>query len=178
VGIVKVARLLAERWFSLPVLLVACLVAAWAGYLVGAQKSFSRIPFYSLGQTITPDAKYAAFENWNLTEAGTLRSAGPRVALFVRPRRVLDSPLTAIVKLRDASVPQTVSVALNGTPLGTFEAKPGGGSYDVPIPRGALHALQDNDFVFVLQASGTTKEAPVIELQSVRIAPALAQRDS
>ncbi|HVO90211.1 MAG TPA: hypothetical protein VMV45_16865 [Casimicrobiaceae bacterium] len=169
--------LLAERWITLPVLVLACLVAAWAGYLVGAQKSFSRIPFYSIGQTITPDAKFAAFENWSLTDAGSLRSQGPRVAVLIRPRRVLDAPLSMIIKLRDASMPHTVTVSLNGKALGSIKASPGGGTYDLAIQRGALHALEDNDFVFVLEAGGGSSAAPVIELESLRIAPALGQRD-
>jgi len=167
----RLRQLATQRWISFPVLLVACLVAAWAGYLAGSNRSFSRIPFYYLGQTLTAQSQAAAFENWMLVEDAWLRSPGPRSAVFIRPYRVPAAPLTATFRLRSPARAQRVDVSLNGSSLGTLDVDTTAGDYRLDLPAGALRALSDNEFTLAPQApSGASSGgSAALDLQSLRI---------
>jgi hypothetical protein len=126
-------------------LVAACLVSAWAGYLVGAQRSFGRLPYYTLGQPIGENSKYAVLAGWSFPEPPLRWSEGRRASILLRPRRVPDGPLVAELRLNRAVSQQTVKVSLNGAPLGTLNVAADGGTFKIAIPAGALRALEDNE---------------------------------
>lgn len=126
-------------------LVAACLVSAWAGYLVGAQRSFGRLPYYTIGQTIGDNTPFAALAGWSFSEPPLRWSEGKRASILLRPRRVPDAPLIAELKLNRAVSPQTVKVSLNGAALTTLNVAPEGGTFKIPIPARALRAFEDNE---------------------------------
>lgn len=131
---------------AIAALVAACLVSAWAGYLVGAQRSFGRLPYYTIGQAIDENSRYAVLAGFSYPEPPLRWSEGSRVSILLRPRRVPDGPLVAELKLNRAVSRQAVKVSLNGAPLTTIDVPPEGGTFRIPIPARALRALEDNEF--------------------------------
>lgn len=125
-------------------IIAACLVAAWAGYLAGAQRSFGRLPYYTIGQVIAESSPLVTFAGWSFAEPPFRWSEGRGVSIALRPRNVPPVPLVLDIDIALAAGPQTVTISLNGSKLGTIEVPESGGRFSVDLPAGALRALADN----------------------------------
>jgi hypothetical protein len=167
---------------AIVVLVVACLVSAWAGYLVGAQRAFGRLPFYTIGQTIEENSKFAVFAGWSFGEPPFRWSQGKSVSILLRPRRVPDGPLVAELKLNRAAGQQAVAVLLNGAALTTLDVQPGGGEFKISIPDRLLRPFEDNEFRFDIsnpQSPGSSDTRALgIAFQTLRLREATGRPGS
>lgn len=156
--------------------LLWALAAFGTGYLVGAQRQFSQLPVYHLGQEIAFDSKAVTFVGWSPAEAGWRWSDGPSTAMHFRPADPGTGPdLHLELLLQRTSGNQPVTVRLNGQPVGAFQTTGGPARLQFAVPRALIKPLADNELELLHpkaeRASPSDSRRLAVALASWRLAP-------
>ncbi len=122
-------------------------VSLGVGYLLGAQRQFSRVPVYRLGQEIAFHSRAVTFIGWFEAESQFRWTEGRRSRVVFRPE-ALDPARPGDLRLTWSIATtlgrQPVSVTLTGRPVGAFVAV-GSGRYTLTVARTLLRPLEDNE---------------------------------
>lgn len=122
-------------------------VSLGVGYLVGAQRQFSRAPVCRMGQEIAFHSRAVTFIGWFEAESQFRWTDGRRSRIVFRPE-ALDPARPGDLRLTwnvaTTLGRQPVSVTLNGQPVGAFVAA-GFGQFKLTVPRALLRPLEDNE---------------------------------
>ena len=140
-----------ERRSTTTVLLGAILWTALAfaiGYLVGAERQFSKMPLFRIGQDIQFDSKNVMFVGWSPPESNFRWSEGKRTAIVFRPEKLDPNHggnLSMTWTIARSQGEQPVSISLNGKKIADFVARGAPGRFTFPVPRELLKELKDNE---------------------------------
>ncbi len=121
--------------------------ACSVGYIVGAQRQFSRLPIVHVGQEIGFDSKVVSFVGWSAKEKAFRWAEDKETQIRFRPgqldpKRPGDLDLTWT--LARSLGRQSVTISLNGQKLGAFTANGGPGRFRFTVPRALLRPLAEN----------------------------------